>query len=100
MGEVLFWVLKKVIGPDHYDSRTHLSWVKVYSRMLRVIVPTAVSMELQTGSSYQKQRLGMVDSLMFEDSRSQSKEGSISKESGEMDHLQSEKLRTSEVVKP
>ena len=91
----MFWVLKKVVGSNSYDSRTHLAWVKVYSRMLRIIVPTAVGMELQTGSTYQLKRLGMSDSLMFEDSRG-SKEPSISKAEGEVDHLKSEKIRTAE----
>jgi len=92
VGEVLFYVLKKVIGIDYYNSHLHLAWVKVYSRMLSIIVPTAVSLELQTGSSYQLKRLSMSDSLMFEDSKSNEKTG----ESEEVEKLQSEKVRLAE----
>jgi hemoglobin-like flavoprotein len=91
VGEVLFWVLRKIIG-DQYDSKVHQAWVKVYSRMLRIIVPNAVAMELATGSSFQQKRFGAGDSTMFDMSR----EGSaITQEAdvGEMDHLKSEKIR-------
>ena len=49
VGEVLFWVMRRVVGDDHYHNRLHQAWVKVYSRMLRTIVPKAISYELQSG---------------------------------------------------
>ena len=51
MGEVLFWALREVVGTEFYTDKLHSAWVKVYSRMLRVIVPVAISWELERGSS-------------------------------------------------
>jgi len=51
VGEVLFWALRLVVGTELYTDQMHSAWVKVYSRMLRVIVPVAISWELERGSS-------------------------------------------------
>jgi len=51
VGEVLFWALRQVVGTEFYTDKMHSAWVKVYSRMLRVIVPVAISWELERGSS-------------------------------------------------
>lgn len=51
MGEVLFWALRLVIGYEVYTDEMHSAWVKVYSRMLRVIVPVAIAWELELGST-------------------------------------------------
>jgi uncharacterized membrane protein YgcG len=51
VGEVLFWALRLVVGTEAYTDQLHSAWVKVYSRMLRVIVPVAISWELERGSS-------------------------------------------------
>jgi len=51
VGEVLFWALRFVIGNETYTDTTHSAWVKIYSRMLRIIVPAAISWELQLGSA-------------------------------------------------
>lgn len=40
-----------MIGYDVYTDEMHSAWVKVYSRMLRIIVPVAISWELQLGST-------------------------------------------------
>lgn len=47
VGDVLFWTLRKVIGDDSYTEDVHRVWVKVYSRMLKTIVPAAVAQELR-----------------------------------------------------
>jgi len=47
----LFWALRLVVGTELYTDQMHSAWVKVYSRMLRVIVPVAISWELERGSS-------------------------------------------------
>lgn len=51
VGEVLFWALRLVVGTEAYTDELHSAWVKVYSRMLRVIVPVAISWELERGST-------------------------------------------------
>lgn len=56
MGEVLFWALKRVLGEEIFDAYLHIAWVKIYSRMLRTMVPVAVAHELQQGSIAQKRR--------------------------------------------
>lgn len=34
-----------------YTQEIHIAWVKIYSRMLKTIVPVAISLELQPGLS-------------------------------------------------
>ncbi len=69
MGDVLFWVMQRVLGRDAYNLQLHLAWVKIYSRMLRTIVPVAVAMELKDGSA-QVSRLTVHETKMFEESQS------------------------------
>eukprot|EP01033_Poteriospumella_lacustris_P008384 gene8384-biopygen3783 len=45
-GECLFWVLKQTLGPE-YDAMTHMGWVKIFSRVLKAMVPVAVEYELE-----------------------------------------------------
>jgi hemoglobin-like flavoprotein len=45
-GEVLFWALKVVTGADVYDAVCHAGWIKIYSKMLSIIIPEAVRYEL------------------------------------------------------
>jgi len=59
VGDVLFWTLRKVIGEIDYTSKVHRVWVKVYSRMLKTIVPAAVSMELGASESVGRELTGM-----------------------------------------
>ncbi|RYH04781.1 hypothetical protein EON65_46525 [archaeon] len=56
MGEVLFWSIKQCVGAM-YTPEVHLAWVKIYSRMLRTMVPVAVAYELKDGSGQQKRFL-------------------------------------------
>ena len=50
VGDVLFWTVRRVVGDDHYTVELHNAWVKVYSRMLKVLVPAGVALELKGGS--------------------------------------------------
>jgi hemoglobin-like flavoprotein len=45
VGDVLFWCIKTCIGPEAFTAAVELSWVKIYSKMLQVIVPVAVRYE-------------------------------------------------------
>ena len=59
VGEVLFYSVKKCIGPA-YTPNVHLAWIKIFSRMLKYIVPTAVAFELHEGYA-QVQRMNELD---------------------------------------
>lgn len=48
IGEVLFWSLQKILG-DAYTRRVEEAWTKVFSSMLRIIVPIAVAFERDEG---------------------------------------------------
>jgi hypothetical protein len=41
---VLFWALRKTLA-EAYTTPVHKSWVKIYSQLLSIIVPAAVSYE-------------------------------------------------------
>lgn len=44
-GEVLFWTLRLTLGTEIYDTVTNTGWVKLYSSLLRIIIPIAVKYE-------------------------------------------------------
>lgn len=46
VGDVLLWTLRKVMGDEYYTPQLHRIWIKIYSRMLKVLIPAAVSHEL------------------------------------------------------
>ena len=50
VGEVMFWTLGKVLGPA-YTPEVHDAWVKIFSSMMKVIVPIAVAHELKDNSA-------------------------------------------------
>lgn len=50
IGEVMFWTLKRCLGPG-YDSKTHTAWVKIFSKMLKVIVPISITHELENNEA-------------------------------------------------
>ena len=58
VGEVLFWSLRQVLGPNDYNLNAHRVWIRVYSRMLKVMVPIAVAHELKDGSAQEKRFFG------------------------------------------
>ena len=45
IGDVLFWSLHKCVG-SVYDATTSVSWIKIFSYMLSIIVPIAVQDEI------------------------------------------------------
>lgn len=45
-GECLFWTLKLTLGPE-YDAITHMGWVKIFSRVLKAMIPVAIEYELE-----------------------------------------------------
>ena len=53
VGEVLFWTLRKCLGRA-YDARTHGAYVKILSRMLKVMVPVAVAFEMNNSEAQQE----------------------------------------------
>ena len=52
---MIFWALLKVLAED-YSVDVHRAWVKIFSRMIGIIVPISVGYELQSGQA-QKDRL-------------------------------------------
>lgn len=46
MGEVLFWTFRCCVGTEIYNAEMSDSVVRLYSRVLRCIVPTAIAMEI------------------------------------------------------
>ena len=60
MGEVLFWTLRKCLGNDEFDDKTHFIWIKILSRILKHMVPVAVAYELNTKSINQKARIDKI----------------------------------------
>jgi hemoglobin-like flavoprotein len=49
VGDVLFWTLQKCLGPESYDEETERAWIKIYSSMLKHIVPRALHYEKTVG---------------------------------------------------
>jgi hypothetical protein len=58
VGEVLFWSIRAIVGAEAYTYDIHQAWVKIYSRMLRTMVPVAVAHELKDGSAQEKRFFG------------------------------------------
>ena len=56
VGEILFYALKRCIGPA-YTVEVSRAWIKVFSRMLSVLVPKAIALELATDGDNQVRRL-------------------------------------------
>lgn len=54
--QVMFWALDHCLGKDIFDANCRLCWVKIFSSMLRVIVPVAVAHELASNEA-QKNRV-------------------------------------------
>lgn len=45
VGDVLFYSLQYCLDQDIYDRNTELAWIRIYSAMLRAILPTALHFE-------------------------------------------------------
>jgi len=48
----MFWTLGKILGPA-YTPEVHDAWVKIFSSMMKVIVPIAVAAELKDNTAQQ-----------------------------------------------
>ena len=46
MGDVLFWTMKNLLGPS-FTEDSRIAWVKIYSRMLQVIIPLIIADEMK-----------------------------------------------------
>lgn len=53
IGEVMFWTLRLCLGAA-YSSKMHDAWVKLFSKMLSIMVPVAVACELQNNEKQKK----------------------------------------------
>ena len=63
VGEVLFYSLRHCLGPA-YTVDVSKAWIKVFSRMLKYIVPKAIAIELSTSSDAQIDRFKSYDNEM------------------------------------
>ena len=50
----MFWSLDHCLGRQIYTQAVHMAWVKIFSSMLRVIVPVAVAHELASNEAQKK----------------------------------------------
>ena len=53
---MLIYAIRATCGVDAFNPTAHLAWIKIYSRMLKTMVPVAVAHELKDGSSFQSKR--------------------------------------------
>ena len=53
IGDVLFWTLKHCLG-EAYDEKTSHAWIKIFSYMLKIIVPVAVADEILEIKAFKK----------------------------------------------
>ena len=60
MGEVLIWSLKQVLGPNVFTPACKSAWVRIFCRMIKVMIPLAVHYEMENGEA-QKARLANID---------------------------------------
>lgn len=74
LGDVLFWALERCVGEDIYNHEMHIAWVKIYSRMLRTMVPMAVAHELRNGSAQAKRMSTYFGTYALSNSRTVSEE--------------------------
>ena len=82
MGDVLFWTLRKCLGTK-YDNATSHSWTKIFSYMLKIIVPIAVADEITEVKAREKK-----DKIASESSLSgRTKKNSISKYTSRSNHM-------------
>jgi len=98
VGEILFWVLRHVLGTSVYVQSVHFIWVKIYSRMLTTIVPVAIALELKGGSESSKERSSYRSAFMFDNSTQHqlSVQSQAEPDDDDNDSLVSEKIRQAE----
>eukprot|EP01039_Chlorochromonas_danica_P007185 gene7185-7952_t len=52
-GEVLFFTLKKVLG-EEYTPAAHQAWIKVYSKLLTIMLPKIIPVEFERRAHFDK----------------------------------------------
>lgn len=65
VGDVLFWAIRHCIGDGAYTYGVHGAWIKIYSRMLRSMVPVAVAYEMRNGNAQIKRFAGTTSNSSF-----------------------------------
>mmetsp|Transcript_7988 Transcript_7988/g.13277 ORF Transcript_7988/g.13277 Transcript_7988/m.13277 type:complete len:277 (-) Transcript_7988:1668-2498(-) len=58
VGEVLFWAVRRCLGPECYSFESHSAWVGAYSRMLQIMVPLALAYEMKDNSAQERRFFG------------------------------------------
>lgn len=53
-GEVLFWTLRQCLGDIIYDAEMHGLWVRLFSKVLSIMIPLAVRYELADGAGIER----------------------------------------------
>ena len=53
----MLWTIRKIVGDAVYTSEVHNAWIRVYSRMLSLMVPLAVKFEMETEGVRQEERI-------------------------------------------
>lgn len=95
---MLFFALRLCLGPLVYTYDVHRAWVKVYSRMLKIVVPIAISYEIQSGSKMQIERFGVhsstADSNQLLGVKSKTLSSGADNEDDNYVNLTSEQMRT------
>lgn len=62
-GEVLFYILRLTLGED-YDAVAHSGWIKIYSRILRIVIPIAMDYEIANKPTIDSLTTKRVSNLM------------------------------------
>ena len=63
MGEVLIWSLNHTLGPSVFTLDCRKAWIRIFCRMIRIMIPSAVQYELENGEA---QRLRMKEHAELE----------------------------------
>lgn len=56
VGSVMFWTLEQCLGLTVWNEELATAWIKIFSKMLAVMVPIALAHEMKDGSA-QNQRV-------------------------------------------
>ena len=65
MGEVLLWSLNHVLGPDIFNIACKKAWIRIFCRMIRIMIPLAVHYEIENGEA-QRARMRTQDDVEVE----------------------------------
>ena len=62
MGEVLIWSLNHTLGPSVFTLDCRKAWIRIFCRMIRIMIPSAVQYELENGEA-QRLRTKLQDEM-------------------------------------